>query len=92
MLFYFRTGAEEQLEQITKVGAIAVETYSYHPRTNKRKLRKFLSTAWGIKPQYIKQTLKLMHFWTPEELGEPVAVRHALYKEALEWQSNELKS
>lgn len=89
MQFHFPTGLEEEGKHFTRVQAITVETYSYHPRTNKRKLRKFIQTAWGIKPQYVKFFLKAMGFWTPEQLGESAEVRQQLYKEALKWQQSQ---
>jgi len=89
MQFHFPTGQVEKGKHLDRVQAIVVNTYSFHPRTNKRKLRKFLMDAWGVKPQFIKYFLKTMGFWSPEQLGEPPEVRHKIYKEALEWQSKQ---
>ncbi|CAM0008746.1 hypothetical protein VPHK436_0037 [Vibrio phage K436] len=95
MEFHFQIDEVEAVEgeKITRVPTIRIETYSFHPRTNKRKLRKFLASAWGIKPQYIKYVLKTMGFWEPERLGvvDPLE-RQAIYKEALAWQERELNS
>lgn len=92
MQFHFPTGLEEKGAAMDKVQVICVETYSYVPRTNRRKLRKFLMTAWGVKPCYTKYFLKAMGFWSTERLGEPPAVRQEMYKQALAWQNEELKS
>lgn len=86
MLFYFPTGVEEQGKHLDRVQVIAVETHSLVPRTNRRKLRKFLKTAWGVKPQYIKFFLKKQNFWSVERLGLSPNERQQLYKEALQWQ------
>ena len=83
MQFHFPTGLVEEGKHFDRVQAITVETWSYHPRTNKRKLRKFIQQAWGVKPQFVKYFLKQMGFWTADQLGEPAEVRHKLYKEAL---------
>lgn len=90
MQFHFPTGLEEPGEFFARVQSITVETYSYHPRTNRRKLRKFIQSAWGVKPQYVKLFLKEMGFWTPGQLGESADVRHKLYAEALKWQQQQL--
>lgn len=87
MMFYFPTGLEEQGKHLDRVQVISVETNSLVPRTNRRKLRKFLQDAWGVKPQFIKYFLKAQGFWDTERLGEPPEVRHKLYAEAeKEWQ------
>ncbi|QMP18278.1 hypothetical protein phiV141_21 [Vibrio phage phiV141] len=89
MQFHFPTGLEEEGKHFTKVQSITVETYSYHPRTNRRKLRKFIQDAWGVKPQFVKLFLKEMGFWTPEQLGESAEARQKLYAEALKWQQSQ---
>lgn len=86
MQFHFPTGLVEEGKHFDRVQAITVETYSFVPRTNKRKLRKFLVDAWGVKPSWVKFFLKQQGFWSPERLGEPAEVRQAIYKEAMKWQ------
>ena len=88
MQFGFRTGNEEAGDHFTKVETIVVDTGSIHPRTNKRKLRKFFKSAWGIKSQYIKYFFKTQGLWDMERLGVTCPkTRHRLYEEALKWQS-----
>lgn len=87
MEFGFKTGYEEPGKHFTKVEVIRVDTGSIHPRTNKRKLRKFFQSAWGIKTQYLKMFFKQQGLWDMERLGVACPkARHRLYKEALEWQ------
>lgn len=89
MQFHFPTGLVEPGKHFDRVQAITVETHSYVARTNKRKLRKFIQSSWGVKTQYVKYFLKAMDFWTPERLGVPAAERQKIYKEALKWQSQQ---
>lgn len=92
MLFYFPTGQEEKGKHFDRVQAITVETHSLVPRTNKRKLRLFLQSAWGVKPQFVKYFLKEMGFWEPERLGCTPEERQKLYKEAYAWQLSQTNS
>lgn len=92
MEFIFKTGNESAFgKTLTSVECIRCETNSLHPRTNRRKLRKFAVDVLGIKPHYVKMFLKdYMGLWTPERLGVACPLeRMQIREEEAKWLRSE---
>lgn len=87
MMFYLPTGEEQDFgEEVGAQGVqvIRVVTGSLVPRTNRRHIRKVLTEVIRVKPQFVKQVMKDLEFWKPEDLGiTNLNERYSLYAKAM---------
>ncbi len=83
MLFYIKTGNDKLAdkskgESLDKIGVDSIETYSLHPRTNRRKIRCILIKRYGVRPHMVKWAMQQLGWWQPQQLGITCAVERRL--------------
>lgn len=81
MLFRIPTGREQYVGgelKATAVEFLQLDTGSAVARTNRRKLRRYLTQVEGIKPQWVKYVMKELGFWDKDVLGIPPEERAKL--------------